>query len=60
LRVASLQREEHRDLAVTARRTAELLLDAEGRLQPGQEDLRHEMARGWLARVAAAEPAGAA
>jgi ATP-dependent DNA helicase RecG len=60
LRVASLQREEHRDLAVAARRAAEVLLDAEGRLQPGHEDLRREMARGWLARVAAAEPAGAA
>ncbi len=60
LRVASLQRDEHRDLAVAARRAAELLLDSEGRLQPGYEPLRQEMATGWLARVASAEPAGAA
>jgi len=60
LRVASLQREEHRDLAVAARRAAELLLDPEGRLEPGNEALRREMATGWLARIAAADPAGAA
>jgi ATP-dependent DNA helicase RecG len=60
LRVASLQRDEHRDLAVVARRAAELLLDPEGRLEPGYEPLRREMATGWLARVASADPAGAA
>jgi ATP-dependent DNA helicase RecG len=60
LRVASLQREGHRDLAVAARQSAELLLDAEGRLRPGNEPLAHELAAGWLARVAEADPAGAA
>jgi ATP-dependent DNA helicase RecG len=60
LRVASLQRESHRELAVAARRAAELLVDADGRLQSGNGPLAHELATGWLARVAAADPAGAA
>ena len=60
LRVASLQREGHRELAVAAREAAERLLDAEGRLRPGQELLGHELSAGWLARVAEADPAGAA
>ena len=60
LRVASLQREGHRELAVAAREAAELLLDAEGRLRPGHEALRRELAAGWLSRVAEADPGGAA
>ena len=60
LRVASLQREGHRELAVAAREAAELLLDAEGRLRPGNEALARELAQGWLGRVAEADPAGAA
>jgi ATP-dependent DNA helicase RecG len=60
LRVASLQREGHRELATAARAAAESLLDDAGRLRPGHEALRHELEAGWLARVAEAEPAGAA
>ena len=60
LRVASLQRDGHRELAVAARQAAELLLDEHGRLRSGHEALGRELARGWLARVAAADPAGAA
>ena len=60
LRVASLQRTDHRELAVRARAAAEAMLDEQGDLRPGNERLATEMARGWLARVAQAEPAGAA
>jgi ATP-dependent DNA helicase RecG len=60
LRVASLQREGHRALAVAARAVAESLLDPGGELRPGHDRLRRELAEGWLARVVAAEPAGAA
>jgi RecG-like helicase len=57
LRVASLQRQEHRGLAVRARRHAEALLDEDGRLDPRYPALAAELASGWLRRVAAAEPA---
>jgi len=60
LRIASLQREGHRELATAARAAAESLLDDAGRLRPGHDALARELARGWLARVAEAEPAGAA
>jgi len=60
LRVASLQREGHRELAVAARQAAEHLLDEVGALRPGTEPLARELAKGWLARVADADPAGAA
>ncbi|MBI2782400.1 MAG: ATP-dependent DNA helicase RecG [Chloroflexi bacterium] len=60
LRIASLQREGHRELAAAARAAAEALLDDAGRLRPGHEALARELASGWLARVAQAEPAGAA
>ena len=60
LRVASLQRDDHRELAVRAREAAEAMLDESGELRPGLEALDREMAGGWLARVAQAEPAGAA
>jgi ATP-dependent DNA helicase RecG len=60
LRVASLQRDDHRELAVRARAAAEALLDERGEVRAGHEELRRELTSGWLARVAAAEPAGAA
>ena len=61
LRVASLQREGDRRLAREARRHAEALLDASGRLRPGVgAGLARELERGWLARVAAGEPASGA
>jgi len=60
LRVASLQRDDHRELAVRAREAAEEMLDASGELRPELGPLRNELADGWLARVAEAEPAGAA
>ena len=55
LRVASLQREGHRDLAVRAREIAEALLDGAGNLRPGHEALAAELRTGWLAPVARAE-----
>jgi ATP-dependent DNA helicase RecG len=60
LRVASLQRERDRELVAPARALAERLVDDAGRLRPGHEALAAELSEGWLARVAAAEPAGAA
>ena len=56
LRVASLQREGHRELAVRAREVAEALLDADGRLRPGHAALEAELRTGWLGGVARAEP----
>ena len=55
LRVASLQREDHRDLAVRAREIADALLDGAGNLRPGHEALAAELKTGWLAPVARAE-----
>jgi ATP-dependent DNA helicase RecG len=60
LRIASLQRDDHRELAVQARAAAEAMLDDEGALRPGLDRLGAELRSGWLARVAEAEPAGAA
>ncbi len=60
LRVASLQRERHRELATSARAAAETMLDDAGAMRPGHEALARELSSGWLARVAQAEPAGAA
>jgi ATP-dependent DNA helicase RecG len=60
LRVASLQIAAHRDLAVRARAQAEAILDADGRLLGANPALEAELARGWLRRVAAAEPATSA
>ncbi len=56
LRVASLQRPEHRELAIAARRLAETIVDAAGAVH-GPSALPDELARGWLAGVASAEPA---
>jgi ATP-dependent DNA helicase RecG len=58
LRVASLQRADHRELAIAARQHAEALLDSAGEVSG--EDLallREELDHGWLARIAAGEPA---
>ena len=56
LRVASLQRADHRVLATDARRHAEALLDAGGELRgPDVGPLRHELAAGWLEGIAAGE-----
>jgi ATP-dependent DNA helicase RecG len=60
LRVASLQREGHRELAVRAREVAETLLDGAGRLRPGHGALEAELRAGWLGGVARAEPGAAA
>ena len=61
LRVASLQRPEDRELAVRARQRAEALLDADGALAGLDVDgLRRVLESGWLAAIAAGEPADAA
>ena len=60
LRVASLQLERHRELAIAARAAAEALLDDEGRLTSDHEPLARELRGGWLSAIADAEPAGAA
>ncbi|MEA2630395.1 MAG: ATP-dependent helicase RecG, partial [Chloroflexota bacterium] len=57
LRVASLQRDDHRELAVVARQHAETLIDENGELrhQAGPE-LARVLRSGWLSRLATAEP----
>ncbi len=60
LRVASLQVAAHRDLAVRARAHAETLLDADGRMDPPQPVFTAELERGWLRRLATADPASGA
>ena len=61
LRVASLQRDDHRELAVRGpRRRGGACSTRPASLRPGHEALAAELASGWLARVAQAEPAGAA
>lgn len=61
LRVASLQRPDHRDLAIAARRHAEELLDEDGRLRPDAgAALKTELETGWLSRLVTAEPSSAA
>lgn len=59
LRVASLTRGDHRELAVQARAAAEELLEADGTLatRPELEALARELRSGWLRRLVAAEPA---
>jgi ATP-dependent DNA helicase RecG len=60
LRVASLTRGDHRDLAVRARAAAERLLDDAGSLDPARDDLgplARELESGWLRRLVAADPA---
>ncbi len=60
LRVATLARADHRELAANARAIAEELLEADGTLSPGLEALARELRTGWLARVWAGDPASAA
>jgi ATP-dependent DNA helicase RecG len=60
LRVATLTRRDHRELAVAARRHAEALLDGQGRLRRAGDPLAAELTDGWLARVFAGEPASGA
>ena len=60
LRVASLQLDRHRELAVAARAAAEEMLDDAGRLRPEHAALLRELTSGWLAAIADAAPAGAA
>ncbi|MEO8207672.1 MAG: ATP-dependent DNA helicase RecG [Chloroflexota bacterium] len=55
LRVASLQRDDHRDLAISAREVAETLLDPGGRLLAGHEMLGLELQSGWLSPIARAD-----
>jgi ATP-dependent DNA helicase RecG len=55
LRVASLQRQDHRELALAARRWAERLVAPDGRLV-GPAPLAAELAQGWLAAVVTADP----
>ena len=61
LRVASLQRADHRVLATDARRHAEALLDESGTLSdPELAALRRELEGGWLEDIAAGDPESAA
>jgi ATP-dependent DNA helicase RecG len=60
LRVATLARADHRELAVAARRPAEALLDATGGFRQAGAPLARELTAGWLARVFAGEPASGA
>jgi ATP-dependent DNA helicase RecG len=59
LRVASLTRGDHRELAVEARAAAEALLDAGLALdeRPELAALGRELQSGWLRHLVAAEPA---
>ncbi len=61
LRVASLQRDDHRALAVVAREHAEKLIGEDGELRPeaGAELIR-VLRSGWLSRLATAEPTSGA
>lgn len=63
LRVASLTRQDHRELAVGARAAAERLLGPDGSLDPSRDDLEplaRELRTGWLRRLVAADPASGA
>jgi ATP-dependent DNA helicase RecG len=57
LRLASLARADDQELAVSCRRTAEAILDEEGRLLPEHAAFARELEHGWLAAVAAGEGA---
>lgn len=60
LRVASLQRPDHRDRAVAARRHAEAIIGDGSGLDRGHDQLVQELSSGWLARVFTGEPASGA
>lgn len=55
LRVASLQRESHRQLSVRARAIAEELVDESGHLPAELAALQREMTTGWLRQVGAGD-----
>jgi ATP-dependent DNA helicase RecG len=60
LRVATLARQDHRELATAARRHAEALLDHDGGFRQAGAPLARELTEGWLARVFAGDPASGA
>ncbi len=61
LRVASLQRLDHRELARHARHHAEALLDPAGELHGADlAALRHELSAGWLEPIWSGDPASGA
>ncbi|HLY13380.1 MAG TPA: ATP-dependent DNA helicase RecG, partial [Candidatus Limnocylindrales bacterium] len=61
LRVASLQRLDHRELARRARVHAEALLDPQGELRgDALAALQHELTAGWLEPIWSGDPAGGA
>ena len=60
LRVATLANPEHRELAARARVHAEALVSDDGDLPTDPPALARELEQGWLRRVFAGEPAGAA
>jgi ATP-dependent DNA helicase RecG len=60
LRVATLANPAHRELAVRARAWAEGLVGEDGEAPGDPPALRAELETGWLRRVFAGEPAGAA
>jgi ATP-dependent DNA helicase RecG len=60
LRVATLARADHRELAGAARRHAEEALDAMGDFRAAGAPLARELTEGWLVRVFAGEPASGA
>jgi ATP-dependent DNA helicase RecG len=60
LRVATLARQHHRELAARARQHAEAMLDEDGRFGTGLDALQEELRAGWLARVYAGDPSTAA
>jgi len=60
LRVATLARADHRELALAARRQAEALLDPAGGFRQAGAPLARELTAGWLARVFAGEPGSGA
>ncbi len=57
LRVATLARQDHRELAAAARAHAGDLLDEEGAFRAAGAPLARELTAGWLARVFAGDPA---
>ncbi len=57
LRVASLQKPEHHQLAAKARAVAETLVGSDGAILQGHARFNDELASGWLARIASGDPA---
>jgi ATP-dependent DNA helicase RecG len=60
LRVATLAKPAHRELAARARQHAEAMLDDDGRFRDGLDALQEELRTGWLQRVYAGDPSTAA